>query len=364
MNRRLVTALLVKETRELVRDPVTMTLAVIMPLIMLFLFGYAINLDVDELALGIYDQDNTPTSRALVDRFVGSPYFEIIEYSHNVRDLDRDLQRSSIRAGIVIPPGFGRALLREQSAPVQVIVDGSYPMIAGLGMAYIDAVIAHFPTLRPEPVAMATRVWYNPSLSSVNFVIPGLFAVILMAFPPLLTTLAIVREKETGTVQQIYASPLRSSEYVLGKLLPYAVVAFLEILMVILVGFVWFEIPIAGSLPLLFFASLVYVFTTVGIGMLVSSIASTQLAAMLITLIITLMPSFLFSGFLFPIFTMPLSLQMYSRLFPAGYFMEVSRGILLKGLGIEAVLPNLLLLIAYTLVVFVFATWRMKQKVA
>lgn len=364
MNARRIVALLLKETRELVRDPVTLALAVVMPLVMLFLFGYAINMDVDELALGLYDQDNTPASRALVARFAGSPYFDIIEYRHNTRDLDRSLQQSRIRAGIVIPPGFGRALLRDQPAPVQVIVDGGYPMVAGLGMAYIDAVIAYFPAPRPEPVEMQTRVWYNPSLNSINFVIPGLFAVILMAFPPLLTTLAIVREKETGTVEQIYASPLHSAEYVLGKLLPYALVAFLEILMVILVGFVWFEIPIAGSLPLLFVASLVYVFTTVGIGLLVSSLARTQLAAMLITLIVTLMPSFLFSGFLFPIFTMPYSLQLYSRLFPAGYFMEVSRGILLKGLGVEAVLPNLLLLIGYTLVVFVFAVWRMKQKVA
>lgn len=364
MNYRRMTALLTKETRELVRDPVTIVLAAIMPLIMLFLFGYAINLDVDELALGIYDQDNTPMSRMLVDRFASSPYFEIIEYSHSTHDLERSMQRSQIRAGIVIPSGFSRRVLRNQPAPVQVIIDGGYPVIARLGLAYIDAVVASFPKPQPDLVGVETRVWYNPSLSSITFVVPGLFAVILMAFPPLLTALAIVREKETGSVSQIYASPLHSSEYILGKLLPYASVAFLEILMVILVGFAWFKVPIAGSLPLLFFASLIYVFTTVGIGLLVSSIARTQLAAMLLTLIITLMPSFLFSGFLFPIFTMPFGLQLYSQLFPANYFMEVSRGILLKGLGIEAVIPNLLLLIIYTLVVFIFATWRMKQKVA
>ena len=357
-------ALVIKESHELIRDPITVALAVIMPLIMLFLFGYAVNLDVERVALGIYDLDNTSASRALTARFDSSRYFQLQQKSADLHDLDSAMQSSTIKMGVVIPAGFARQLLRDESAPVQVIVDGGYPVLARLASAYAEAVIGNFPAPRQAAIRVQARVWFNPSLRSVNFVIPGLFAVILMAFPPLLTALAIVREKETGTIEQIYASPVTSGEFIVGKLVPYGLVAFLEILMVIAVGFAWFQVPMTGSPALLLVSAFVYVLTTVGIGLLVSSLVRTQLAAMLITLIVTLMPSFLFSGFLFPLFTMPLALQLYSWLFPAGYFMEISRGIVLKSAGLEAVLPNLMMLIVYTVLVFVFAAWRMKQKVA
>jgi len=357
-------ALIVKESRELIRDPVTVTLAVIMPLIMLFLFGYAVNLDVERVALGIHDLDNTPASRDLSARFVSSRYFELKQQLTDIHDLESALRDSTIKVGVVIPAGFARHLLRDESSPVQVIVDGGYPVLARLASAYAEAVIGNFPVRREAAVQVQARVWFNPALRSVNFVIPGLFAVILMAFPPLLTALAIVREKESGTIERIYASPVTSGEFIVGKLAPYGLVAFLEILMVIAVGFAWFQVPIAGSPALLLGSAFIYVLTTVGIGLLVSSLVRTQLAAMLITLIVTLMPSFLFSGFLFPLFTMPLGLQLYSRLFPAGDFMEISRGVVLKSAGLEAILPNLLMLVVYTVLVFVFAAWRMRQKVA
>jgi ABC-2 type transport system permease protein len=356
-------ALVVKESRELIRDPITVALAVIMPLIMLFLFGYAVNLDVERVALGIYDLDNTPASRELSARFDSSRYFQLQQKATDLRDLDSALQGSRIKVGVVIPAGFARQLLREESAPVQVIVDGGYPVLARLASAYAEAVIGNFPAPRQAAIRVRARVWFNPSLRSVNFVVPGLFAVILMAFPPLLTALAIVREKETGTIEQIYASPVTSGEFIVGKLVPYGLVAFLEILMVIAVGFAWFQVPITGSPALLLVSAFVYVLTTVGIGLLVSSLVRTQLAAMLITLIVTLMPSFLFSGFLFPLFTMPLGLQLYSRLFPAGDFMEISRGVVLKSAGLEAVMPHLVMLIIYTVLIFIFAAWRMRQKV-
>jgi ABC-2 type transport system permease protein len=359
-----VRALAVKESRELLRDPVTLALALLMPLVMLFLFGYAVNLDVEQVPLGVVDLDGTPQSRDLVARFAASNYFNLTEQGASPASLEDALQHSAVRVGLVIPPGFARRLLRGEAAPVQVLVDGAYPVTARLAAAYADAIVGSFPQPRPAAVEMEARVWYNPSLRSINFIVPGLFAVILMAFPPLLTALAIVREKETGTVQQIYASPVSPAEFIAGKLIPYGFVAFVEILMVVAVGFAWFRVPAGGSPLLLLAASLVYVLTTVSIGLLVSTLARTQLTAMLIVLIVTLMPSFLFSGFLFPIFTMPLSLQIYSQLFPAGYFMDISRGILLKSAGLEAVLPNLLLLAAYTVAVFLLAVRLMKMKVA
>ena len=222
-------ALIVKESRELIRDPVTIALAVIMPLIMLFLFGYAVNLDVEQVAVGIYDLDNTPASRDLSARFDSSRYFQLEQKTTDLRDLESALQSSTISMGVVIPAGLARQLLRGDEAPVQVIVDGGYPVLGRLASAYAEAVIANFPAPRQSAVRVQARVWFNPSLRSVNFVVPGLFAVILMAFPPLLTALAIVREKETGTIEQIYASPITSTEFVVGKLVPYGLVAFLEI---------------------------------------------------------------------------------------------------------------------------------------
>jgi drug efflux transport system permease protein len=188
--------------------------------------------------------------------------------------------------------------------------------------------------------------------------------VILMAFPPLLTALAIAREKETGTIQQIFASPLTAAEFLLGKLIPYGVIAFIEIVTVIVIGFLWFGVPLRGHLELLLSVGLVYAFCTVGIGLLVSTVTSSQLLAMLLAIIVTMMPSFLFSGFLFPIFTMPYVLQLYTRIFPVRYFVDLSRGIVLKGAAIPELWPTVLLLLAYTVVIFALAVWRFQKKVA
>jgi ABC-2 type transport system permease protein len=211
---------------------------------------------------------------------------------------------------------------------------------------------------------LETRVWYNPSLKSANYVVPGLYAVILLAFPPLLTALGIVREKETGTIQGIFASPQTAAEFITGKLIPYSLIASLQMLMVVAVGYGWFGVPFEGSLPFLLAAGLIYVLCTVGIGLLVSTVTRTQLAAMLLALIVTLMPSFLFSGLLFPIFTMPALLQLYTAAFPGRYFVDISRGVALKGAGVEILAFEVALLAAYTALVFALAVWRLRKKVA
>jgi len=330
-----IAALVLKESRELIRDPITVGLCAVMPLVMLFLFGYAVNLDVEDVAFGVYDEDHTPASRDLIDRFSATPYFDLFDSYDSIDGLESALQRGDIDAGLVIPRNLLRDLVRGTAPSVQVLIDGTYPTTSALANAYANAIIRGYPEPNPVLVRAEIRIWYNPSLRSTNYIVPGLFAVILMAFPPLLTALAIVREKETSTIQQIYASPVTSAEFIAGKLLPYGLVAFLEIILVVAVGVLWFEIPFRGSLGLLLAVSGIYVLTTVAIGLLVSTVTRTQLAAMLLALIITLMPSFLFSGFLFPVFTMPFALQLYSALFPATYFMDISRGIVLKGAGID-----------------------------
>lgn len=364
MNSRRIHALVGKELRELLRDPITLGLCVAMPLVMLFLFGYAVNLDVNDVAFGVYDQDRTPASRELIDRFAATSYFERNRDFLSIDAAEAALQRGDVRLVLVIPPHFYQALLRGLDAPVQILVDGTYSATAALAGAYADAIVRAYPEPSPSLLEPEIRVWYNPSLRSANYIVPGLFAVILMAFPPLLTALAIVRERETGTIQQIFASPVTSYEFMVGKLIPYGLVAFFEMLTVVAFGYFWFEVPFRGSLTLLLVVSFIYVLTTVGIGLFVSTVTRSQVAAMLLVLIVTLMPSFLFSGFLFPVFTMPLALQLYSQLFPASYFMEISRGIVLKDAALGSLWLPVVLLMAYTLTIFAFSSWRLKQKVA
>lgn len=359
-----IAVVVTKELRELWRDRITMVVCLLMPLVMLFLFGYAINLDVENVPLAVVDQDRSPQSRALIDRFVQSDYFYRAVDLHSSQQAETALLHSRAKVALVIPAGFHKDLIKGSGPGVQLLVDGTYSATALLVAAYANAIVTRFPTPAIERVRAEYRVWYNPAMRSIHYIVPGLYGVILMAFPPLLMALAIVREKETGSIQQIFASPLTSSEFVAGKLIPYAAVAYLQILMVIALGYFWFAIPFRGEPWLLLVSSAVYVMTTVGIGLLVSAVTRTQLVAMLLALIVTLMPSFLFSGFLFPIFTMPLALQLYSKLFPASPFMDISRGVILKGADLENLWSNLLLLVVYTLVVFILAAVRLKKKVA
>lgn len=357
-------AVMRKEGREIRRDPITIGVALLMPLIMLFLFGYAISLDIDDVALGIVDHDRSAASRELADSFTASGYFRLSGDFQTMHGAEAALQRNRVKLVLVVPPGFEKYIAGGEGADVQILIDGTFSATANLVAAYAEAIIANFRAGLAAPVQVEARVWYNPSLRSVNYVVPGLFGVILMAFPPLLTALAIAREKETGSIQQVFASPLTAAEFLVGKLIPYGLIAFLQIVMVMFVGFVWFGVPLAGNLALLLAAGLIYVFCTVGIGLLVSTVTRSQLVAMLLVLIVTLMPSFLFSGFLFPIFTMPYFLQIYARGFPAAYFVDLSRGIVLKGAGLAELWPSVLLLLVYTLAIFALAAWRFRKKVA
>jgi ABC-2 type transport system permease protein len=364
MRPRRVAAVIGKETKEVARDPITVAIALLMPLVMLLIFGYAISLDVEDVPLGILDQDQTPASRALADDFVQSDAFREAATFTRLDEVDAALQRGTVQIALVIPPGFQARLGRGEPAEVQLILDGVHAATAGLTGAYAEAIARGFGAPPTPAIQIETRVWYNPALWSVNFIVPGLFGVILMAFPPLLTALAITREKETGSIEQIFASPLTSGEFLLGKLVPYGLIAFVQIVLVMALGFAWFAVPLRGGLGLLLGAGLIYVFCTVGIGLLVSTVTRSQLAALLLALIITLMPSLLFSGFLFPIFTMPYLTQLYARTLPAAYFVDLSRGVVLRGAGLPELWPSVALLLVYTLLIFALAVWRFRKKVA
>jgi ABC-2 type transport system permease protein len=366
-----------KEVRELQRDPYTLGIAVVFPLLLLFLFAYALNLDVKAIPVAVYDQDRTAQSRAYAQSFVNA---DIFVPSYRAADYDEAawlLDTGRVQAVLVIPPGFARDLAAGRPAQAQTLVDGTFPtsaqvvrdFVMALNEAYTARVAGQYlqrqgsPTLRVAVEPML-RVLFNPDLKSLNYIVPGLFTVILMVFPPLLSTLAIVREKEHGSIQQVFVSPLRPYQYILGKLLPYVLIAYLEMMLVLAAGLFWFRIPLAGDLGLFLLASLPYVFGTVAIGLLVSTLTRSQVAAMLLTIVLTLMPSFLFSGFLFPIFTLPRLMQYYSFLFPARYFNDITTGIFLKGIGLEHLGLNLMILTGYTLVMVIFAAGWFKKKIA
>lgn len=374
----LITTVMWKEVHEVRRDPITIGVAIVLPLLMLYLFGSALSLDVNDAALAVYDLDKSPESRALAEAFPRSGYFRWaadVRAEHEVREL---LDRGRVRLMLIIPPDFSEKLARGETASVQTLADGSFSATAMVVASYAEAIIqsyalewlrtAHTPSghdmAHLAPIEVVSRVWFNSPLKSANYIVPGLFGVILMAFPPLLTALAVVREKEAGSVQQIFVSPILPYQFIAGKLIPYAVIAFIEMVMILAAGLWWFHIPFLGSLALFLGATAIYVLCTVGLGLLVSSVTQSQLVAMLLAFMITLMPSFLFSGFLFPIFTMPPMFQMYTYLFPARYFIEVSRGIVMKGLDLTSLWPELVVLVVYTAVVFAITTLLFRKKVA
>jgi len=369
-------ALVRKEAIELVRDPITLAVAVILPLVLLFLFGYGISMDVEDTPLAVYDQDATQESHRLIESFVQSGYFYLYRTLRSPQEVVGVLGRGEARVVLVIAPQFARTLSAGGEAEVQVLLDGSFSPTALIVSSYVAEVVNRYSAALaarrfnelglqpPTALRLESRVWYNAPMKSVNYIVPGLFAVLLMAFPPMLTALAIVRERERGTIEQIYVSPLRPALFLLGKVIPYAGVAFFEMLLVLLAGTLWFDIPLRGSLGILLGTSLLYVFITVGLGVAVSVIARTQVAAVLLSLVGTLMPSFLFSGFLFPIATMPYLLQFYTYAFPARYFNDISRDLFLKGAGIELLWGNVAMLALYAAALFAGATFALRKKVA
>ncbi|MCL4798913.1 MAG: ABC transporter permease [Burkholderiales bacterium] len=372
----ILAALVRKELIEIRRDRVTLATAVVLPLLLLFIFGYGITLDVKDVRFAVLDRDRSQASARLVDAFTASGYFERVRDLAAQADVDRVLDHGAATLVLVVPPDFSDRLAAGRTADVQLLVDGTFSATALIVLNYARTIVnRHSMALAgaaaraqgltvPPHVEVAARVWYNAPMRSVNYIVPGLFAVLLMAFPPLLTALAIVREKERGTIEQVFVSPVSPAVFILGKILPYAGIAFVEMLVVLAVGTFWFDIPFRGSLPLLLAASLVYVFVTVGIGVFVSTLLRTQVAAVFLSLVVTMMPSFLFSGFLFPIATMPYVLQLYTYAFPARYFNDISRDLYLKGVGIEYLWWNAALLAAYGAVIVLVATWRFRKKVA
>ena len=377
MNSRILSVLR-KETREILRDPYTLIIALVLPLVMLFLFAYGVNTDVRNIELAVMDFDHTAASRDYVQAIFSSGYFDSVGIVQNYEQAGALLDRDTADAVLVILPGFARDLSSGRQVETQTLLDGSYTPSAQVAESYIEAINAAYNGKIVStyierrtgqsldqyiPLKVQSRVLYNPGLKSINVIVPGLFGVILMALPPLLSALAIVREKESGSIQQVFVSPIRPIELIVGKLIPYAVIAFLEMLIVLAGGILWFGVPFRGSIPLFLVASILYVMCTVGIGLLISTLTRSQVTAGLLAIVLTIMPSMLFSGFIFPIHTMPTPMQIYANTFPARYFIDISRALALKGQGFSSIAPAMGFMAVYATTLILISALRFKKRI-
>lgn len=341
LNRRLY-GIFRKELIHIRRDPRTLFVSLMFPVVMMLLYGYGIRFDVMNLPVAALDMDRTAFSRGLVAALARSEAFSYRGIAASYGELEKAVERGQARVGVVIPPGAGRRLTRGERVPIQVIVDGSDASTANIALGYLSALALRVSSdLAPgspartvlTPIEVRARVWYNPELRSANFVVPGIVAVIMILLGTLLTAFAIVEEKERGTVEMLIVSPVTRLELVLGKILPYLLLSLAAITAIVVMGFLLFRVPIKGSLLALAGSCLVYLFAVLGLGIFVSTFASRLQDAMFLAVVVSLLPGILLSGFAFPIESMPAAIRPLTYLVPTRYFLVIIRGIYLKGVG-------------------------------
>ena len=355
-----------KEFIQMLRNPRMRVMLFLPPVLQLVIFGYAVTLDVDHARIAWMDMDNTPDSRALLARFEGSGRFDVVATPRSEAEVQRILDRSEAHAVVRVLPGFGRDLKRGRSTEVQVLLDGTNSNTASLVSAYASAVIASFtgdessgsPAVRlvagsagvpggaPPGVTSQARVWFNPDLRSRNYFVPGVAANILMMITLMLTGQAIIREKEIGTMEQLMVTPMRPLELMLCKTLPFAVVGIIDMIIITAAALLLFRVPFRGNFLLLLFCAVLFLMTSLGAGLFLSTISQTQQQANMMSFFFTT-PAFMLSGFNFPIRNMPVVVQYLTYLNPLRYFMEIVRGVFLKGVGFEALWPKILALLVY-----------------
>jgi ABC-2 type transport system permease protein len=358
-------AIIRKEFLHIIRDPRTLVLIFLIPIIQMILLGYAATTDIEDINLIIFDGDRSVESRDLVKAYSTTSYFVIGDYVDSEAEMERLLDSGQARAALVIPPRFGEQLNRGERTQVGVIIDGSDPTIANSIMA------AALQTGQAQNltgtgggrgIEVRPTIWYNPGLESVNFMIPALMGMILQFLATLLTSMAIVREREMGTMEQLVVTPIRSMELVLGKTVPYVFFSFLDLLEVMVIGVFWFGVPINGSLGLLLALSALFLLGSLGIGIVISTVANTQQEAMLMSFLI-LFPSIFLSGFFFPLEAMPWTLTALSYLVPLRYMLTIIRGIVLKGVGLPVLQTEVLFLAIFCILILTLAALRFRKNI-
>lgn len=375
MNFRRTKAIAKKEILHILRDPRSLGMALVMPLFMLLLFGYALTLDVDRIPTLIYDADKTPKSRELIRRFQGSRYFQILGFPEGYKDVVHGIDRNICLLSVVIPRGFARDMLSGGEEKVQLILDGSDSNTASIALGYAEVLLNTFrldTTANAQnyrfgrdtliPLEPQIRVWYNSEMKSKNYIVPGLIAVILMIISALITSLTIAREWEMGTMEQLLSTPVRATEIVLGKMFAFFIVGITDALMAMVAGVIIFKVPLRGNGLLVFTTSCIFLLGALCMGIMISAWAKQQLLAYQVGIISSFLPAFLLSGFIFAIDNMPRIIQIVTHIVPARYFITILKGIFLKGIGARVLWIEILFLLIYACIVFFIAIRKIKHK--
>ena len=374
MKQRLI-SLIRKEFIQIIRDPRTMGLIIFIPIIQLFLLGYSATSDVRNIPLVVFDQDRSPASRELLDAYRSADYFSLAYDVDSEAEMRTLIENGTAGIGIIIPPDFSIAISGERKAHLAIVIDGSDPSVAStalnaarlIGQSFsMDIQIERLSrrgmvTNLDQPLEMHTLVWYNPDLIDAYYMVPGIIGMILYSITAILTANAVVRERERGTIEQLIVTPLRPWELIVGKIIPYAVLALFNAVEVLVLGYLFFGVPIRGSIPLILLLCTLFLISSLAIGLLTSVIANTQQEAML-TVFMTLLPSIFLSGFFFPLEAMPQVLQWISYIFPLRYFMSIIRALLLKGSGIIEMQNDVIALTVFAAALMILAATRFKKR--
>jgi ABC-2 type transport system permease protein len=361
-----------KELSQILRDTRTLAILLFIPAFFLVLYGYALNWDIRHVPIAVVDRDHSRESRELISAFTNSSYFDLFGGASSMEEAERLVDHGEVRAILVIPEGMTKELRDGRTSTVQVLVNGDNANTATIVVGYTQAIVRGLSAqmqvelaggrkLQP-PIGIEPRIWYNPELKSTLFLVPGLIAFIVMISSVVSTSLSIVREKERGTWEQVRMAPINTVSYVVGKTIPYFVISLASAFLIIFAAMVLFGLPVRGSWPLLFAAVSLFLMGALGTGLFVSTVVDSQALAFLVSLLISLLPTFLLSGFIFPIASMPVPIQVVTFIVPARYFLGALRGIVLKGVGLEIVGPQFAALGIYAFIVLALASVRLAKE--
>lgn len=363
-----VKAISKKEILQIIRDPLSLMMAFLLPALLLFIFSYAITLDIRDFKTVVLDQDKSSLSRDLLSKFKESRYFKIISYLENPDELDKYLDKNKAMIGIWIPQNFYENIKSGKKVEVQIIVDASDSNTANIALGYISGITGIFSQElkgnKKKPIIdIDVRFWYNPELKSRNFIIPGLIAVIMVVIAALLTSLTISREWERGTMEQLISTPIKSQELILGKIIPYFFIGFIDVAFSVFMAVFVFKVPLKGSLSLLAILSSIFLFGGLSLGILISSVTKSQLLSSQVSMVVTFLPAFLLSGFMFSISNMPKALQFITYFIPARYFVSILKNIFLKGSTFNFLITETTLLFIFGISIFLIANKKFVKRI-
>ena len=359
-----------KEFIQFRRDRKMLALSFLAPVIQLVILAYAASLDVRIIPMAVCDQDRTTISREFAGNFFHSGYFQQAAWVDAAQEIEPLINSGKISIGLVIPPGFGKDILAGRKPLLQVIADGADANSAGIGLSYVTQIINRRMieyqngalSGRLVRIDSRPRVWYNPSLKSRNFMVPGVLAMLLMVMTMILTSLGVVKERESGTMDQLLVTPIKPWQLIIGKLAPFTIIGLIDITLVIIVATAWFGVPINGSVPLLYGLSLLFILNTLGMGLLISTVSHNQQQAMMTAIFFIMMPMIILTGFVFPIENMPKVIQWFTYLLPLRYYFVVVRGLFLKGVGLAELWPQALAMLAFGVGILSLSVMRFRRK--